>query len=351
MKNTLKSFKIGSEFPPFIIAEMSGNHNQSLDHAYKIVDAAAEAGVSALKLQTYKPETITLNSDTKDFLIQDKSSLWDSSKLYDLYKRAQTPWDWHEKIFNRAKAKGLIVFSSPFDETSVDFLETLNVPFYKIASFENNHLPLIKKVAETGKPIIMSTGMASLAEIDEAFRTAKENGCPEIVLLKCTSNYPSSPKNSNLATIPHMSQLFKCEVGLSDHTLGIGVSIASIAMGASVIEKHLTLDRADGGVDSAFSLEPFEMKNLVEECNNAWLAKGRIFYGATPEEENSLKFRRSIYVSVNISKGEKVSDSNVRIVRPGFGIEPKFFNQIRGLSVVEDIKAGTPLKWEHFKSM
>ena len=285
---------IGTSHPPFIVAEMSGNHNQSLDRALKIVEAAAKAGVHAVKLQTYTADTMTIDFDRGSFNINNSNSLWHGQTLYKLYQQAYTPWDWHKPIFEKCKELGLTVFSTPFDETAVDFLEELDVPAYKIASFENNHLPLIRKAASTGKPLIISTGMATIAELDEAVRTARDSGCEDIILMKCTSTYPASPEDSNLVTIPHLRQLFNIEVGLSDHTLGIGASIASVALGATVIEKHFTLSRADGGIDSAFSMEPDEMKLLVEESHKAWQALGKISYGPTTTEKDSIKFSRSI---------------------------------------------------------
>jgi N-acetylneuraminate synthase len=314
----------------FIIAEMSGNHNQSLELGLKIIEAAAQSGVQAIKLQTYTADTITLDVRGGDFDIQDKESLWSGKNLHDLYQMAHTPWEWHEPLMRRAKELGLICFSSPFDETAVDFLEKLNVPMYKIASFENNHLPLIKKVASTGKPIIMSTGMATIAELDEAVTTARKNGCKDLTLLKCTSTYPASPENSNLLTIPHLRDLFGCKVGLSDHTLGIGASVAAVALGATVIEKHFTLSRADGGVDSAFSMETSEMAQLVRECEAAFLALGEIKYGPTPAEEKSLVFRRSIYVAKDMKAGDVFTPENIRVVRPGMGLHPRAYEKILG---------------------
>lgn len=331
---------------PFIIAEMSGNHNHSLDRALAIVDAAANAGVQALKLQTYTADTMTLDINSGEFFIDNPNSLWNGQSLYKLYQQAYTPWEWHEPIFKRCKDLGLIGFSSPFDETAVDFLETLDVPCYKIASFELNDLPLIKKVAQTGKPMIMSTGMATVGEIDEAVRTAKQYGCSEVILLKCTSTYPAKAENSNLRTIPHMRQLFQCEVGLSDHTLGIGAAVASVAVGASVIEKHFTLCRAEGGVDSAFSLEPNEMKLLVAETQQAWLALGSISYGEARDEHRGS--RRSLYVTEDIKKGDKITRENVRSIRPGYGLEPKYYDIAMGKTVRQDIKKGTPLSWNLF---
>lgn len=342
----MNEFLFGKNKRPFIIAEMSGNHNQSLERALEIVDAAAQTGVHALKIQTYTADTMTIDEIKGEFSINDKKSLWHGKSLYKLYQEAHTPWEWHKPILDRCKALGIVGFSTPFDETSVDFLESLDVPIYKIASFENIDLPLIRKVAATGKPIIMSTGMASLAELDEAVRVAREAGCRELVLLKCTSSYPASPENTNVNTIPHMRALFDCEVGLSDHTLGIGVSLASIALGATVIEKHFTLDRADGGVDSAFSLEPHEMKMLVEESDRAWQSLGKITYGPTEKEKVSLQFRRSLYVGQDMKAGDTFNSENLRIIRPGLGLSPKYYEVFLGKKVSGNLKKGTPINWD-----
>ena len=335
---------IGADHQPFVIAEMSGNHNQSLDRALKIVEAAAKAGAHAIKLQTYTADTMTLNIRGGSFEINDKDSLWAGENLHDLYKQAYTPWEWHAPIMERADALGLICFSSPFDETAVDFLEKINAPAYKIASFENNHLPLISKAASTGKPLIISTGMASLAELEQAVSTARESGCTQLILLKCTSTYPATPENTNVNTIPHMRDMFNCEVGLSDHTMGIGVAISAIALGATVVEKHFTLDRSDGGVDSAFSLEPAELTNLVNETERAWLALGQVRYGPTDAEKKSLIFRRSIYVCSPISKGDFFTTQNIRIVRPGDGAPPYLYERIIGQRAKRPYAPGTPLK-------
>lgn len=335
--------------PPFIIAEMSGNHNQSLDRALAIVDAAANSGAHAIKLQTYTADTITLDLSGGEFTISDENSLWKHKNLHDLYKQAYTPWEWHEAIMQRAKEQGLVCFSSPFDETAVDFLESLEVPAYKIASFENIHLPLIRKVAATGKPMIISTGMASLTELDEAVQAARGSGCKDMVLLKCTSSYPATPENTNIATIPHMRELFGCEVGLSDHTMGVGVAVAAVALNAKVIEKHFTLCRADGGVDSAFSLEPDELKLLVIETERAWQSLGNVSYGATKQEKNSLVFRRSLYVAEDIKKGEVFTNKNIRAIRPGLGLAPKYLDLFLGSIAADDINKGTPLHWKHFR--
>jgi pseudaminic acid synthase len=334
---------IGVNHSPFIIAEMSGNHNQSLDRALEIVDAAALAGAHAIKLQTYTADTITMKGA---YTINDENSLWNGKELHDLYQQAYTPWEWHQPIFERAKEKGLIAFSSPFDETAVDFLETLNVPAYKIASFENTHLPLIRKVAQTGKPVIISTGVSSISDIDETVRLLRNEGCENFILLKCTSTYPASPENTNLLTIPHLSQLHNCLVGLSDHTMGIGVSVAAVALGARIIEKHFTLRRADGGVDSAFSLEPEELKALVIETHNAFLSLGEISYGVQQAEEKSKFFKRSIYVSKDIAVGAVFTNDNLKIIRPGNGLAPKFIDDVIGKKAKVSIKAGTPLSWD-----
>jgi len=336
------SFEIGKDCKPFIIAEMSGNHNQSLERALEIVDAAAEAGAHAIKLQTYTADTITMKGA---YTIQDKNSLWDGKELHDLYSQAYTPWEWHKPIFERAAKKGLIAFSSPFDETAVDFLESLNVPAYKIASFENTHHPLIRKVARTGKPVIVSTGVSSIADIDETVRLLRREKCENFILLKCTSTYPATPENTNLLTIPHLSQLHACLVGLSDHTMGIGASVAAVALGARVIEKHFTLRRADGGVDSAFSLEPDELKALVVETERAFLALGTIQYGVQQSEEKSRFFKRSIYVSEDIETGQVFSETNLRVIRPGDGLEPKYLDLVLGKVAKKALKKGTPLKF------
>jgi pseudaminic acid synthase len=334
---------IGPEHPPFVIAEMSGNHNQTLERALAIVEAAAKAGAHAIKLQTYTADTMTLDVRGGSFEISDPDSLWVGQNLHDLYKQAYTPWEWHAPIMERARELGLICFSSPFDETAVDFLLDLDVPAFKIASFENNHLPLIEKAAATGKPLIISTGMASLGELDDAVRTALEAGCTELVLLKCTSTYPASPDNTNLRTIPHLRELFGCEVGLSDHTMGIGVAVSAVALGARVIEKHFTLARADGGVDSAFSLEPLELASLITESERAWKALGQVLYGTTEAEKSSLTFRRSIYVASDIAEGELFTHDNLRIVRPGNGAPPYLLQSFLGRRARRSYQRGTPL--------
>jgi pseudaminic acid synthase len=339
---------IGLEQAPFIIAEMSGNHNQSLYRALKIVEAAAKSGAHALKIQTYTPDTMTIDLDEREFHISDPGSLWAGTSLFKLYSEAYTPWEWHKPIFDRVRDLGLIAFSTPFDDTAVDFLESLDVPCYKIASFENTDLPLIRRVAATGKPLIISTGMATVAELDETVRAAREAGCKDLILLKCTSTYPSTAENTNILTIPHMRELFGCEVGLSDHTIGIGVSVASVALGATVIEKHFTLHRADGGVDSAFSMEPNEMAQLVAETERAWQALGQVSYGPTDAEKKSLQYRRSLYIVQEIKAGDLLTKDNVRAIRPGFGLPPKYLDVVLGKSLKQDVKGGTALEWGMF---
>ena len=331
---------------PFIIAEISGNHNQSLERALAIVDAAADAGVDAVKIQTYTADTMTIDIDTGEFFISDKDSLWKGETLYHLYEKAHTPWEWHKAIFERCKERGIMGFSTPFDDTSVDFLEDLGVPCYKIASFENVDLPLIRKVARTGKPIIASTGMTTVAELSDLVRTVRENGCTDLTLLKCTSSYPASPEGTNLRTIPHMRELFGCAVGLSDHTLGIGAAVASVALGAAVIEKHFTLSRAEGGVDAAFSLEPVEMAQLVRECRTAALALGAVSYERAEQEQKSLQFRRSLYVVEDMKAGDVFTEKNLRRIRPGMGISPKYYDALLGRCVKCDVKRGTPVSWD-----
>jgi len=336
---------IGPNHTPFIIAEMSGNHNQSLERALEIVEAAARTGAHALKIQTYTPDTMTIDLDEREFHISDANSLWAGASLYKLYGEAYTPWEWHKPIFDRARELGMIPFSTPFDDTAVDFLESLDVPCHKIASFENTDLPLIRRVAATGKPLIISTGMATVAELDETVRAARGAGCKDLILLKCTSTYPSTPENTNLLTIPHLRELFGCEVGLSDHTMGVGVSVASVALGASVVEKHFTLSRADGGVDSAFSMEPAEMAQLVVESDRAWQALGKISYGPTLAEKKSLQYRRSLYVVQDIKAGDVLTKENVRAIRPGLGLPTKYLEEVLGKVVNQDVPRGTALGW------
>jgi pseudaminic acid synthase len=340
------NIQIGLYYKPFIIAEMSGNHNQSLDRALEIVEAAAIAGAHALKLQTYTPDTMTLDVKEGEFFIDNKDSLWQGKSLYELYEEAHTPWEWHEPIMKRANELGMLCFSTPFDETAVEFLEELNMLTYKIASFENTHLPLIKKVASTGKPMIVSTGMASVSELDETVQAIRDAGCEQFILLKCTSTYPATPENSNVLTIPHMRKLFNCEVGLSDHTMGIGASVAAVAHGATVIEKHFTLNRADGGVDSAFSMEPEEMKHLVAETERAWQSLGDVKYGSSVAEKGSSAFRRSLYIAEDMKRGDVLNEKNLRIIRPGLGLLPKYYYIVLGRKVNKNLKKGTPLNWE-----
>ena len=342
----IASREIGVQQPPFIIAEMSGNHNQSLDRALEIVEAAAKSGAHALKIQTYTPDTMTLDLDEREFHISDPNSLWAGTSLYKLYSEAYTPWEWHKPIFDRARELGIICFSTPFDDTAVDFLENLDVPCYKIASFENTDIPLIRRVAATGKPLIISTGMATVAELDETVRAAREAGCKELILLKCTSTYPATADNTNILTIPHLRELFGCEVGLSDHTLGVGVSVASVALGASIIEKHFTLNRAEGGVDSAFSMEPSEMALLVVETERAWEAIGKVSYGPTEAEKKSLKYRRTLYVVKNMKAGDIISKENIQAIRPGLGLQTKYLDVVLGKTVKQDLPRGSALTWD-----
>ena len=338
--------EVGKSCAPFVIAEMSGNHNHSLERALELVAAAARAGAHAIKLQTYTPDTMTLDLDEREFHIGDLDSLWTGNSLYKIYGEAYTPWEWHKPIFDLARELGIIAFSTPFDSTSVDLLESFDVPCYKIASFENTDLPLIRRVAATGKPLIISTGMATVAELDETVRVAREAGCKDLVLLKCTSTYPATAANTNILTIPHLRELFDCEVGLSDHTMGVGVSVASVALGASVIEKHFTLSRSDGGVDSAFSMEPAEMAQIVLETERAWQALGQVSYGPTGAEKKSLQYRRSLYIAKDIKAGEVLTEENMRAIRPGLGLPTKYYDLFLGKKINCDAKKGTPVTWQ-----
>jgi len=338
--------EISRDVPPMIVAEMSGNHNGSLQRALAIVDAAAESGAHALKLQTYTADTMTIDVDRPEFVISDRRSLWKGETLYRLYQKAYTPWEWHREIFERCRRHGMIAFSTPFDPSAVDFLEELGVPAYKIASPELVDLPLIRKAASTGKPLIISTGMATEQEIVEAVETARTAGCSEIVLLKCVSEYPAPPEDANLATLADMRQRFGTEVGLSDHSPGIGVAVAAAALGAVIIEKHFTLSRKDGGVDAAFSLEPAELRALVTESERAWKAVGRVRYGPAPSDERHRSSRRSLYVVRDIRAGELLTPANVRIIRPGRGLPPKYIDQVLGRRARCDLPRGTPLTWD-----
>lgn len=342
----LAGHRIGSGHAPLIIAELSGNHNQSLERAMEIVEASAKTGAHAMKLQTYTADTMTIDLAEREFFIADKNSLWAGETLYQLYQKAYTPWEWHKPIFDRCRELGMIGFSTPFDATAVDFLEDLGVPCHKIASFENIDLPLITRAARTGKPIIMSTGMATIAEIDEAVRTARDNGCEQLILLQCTTSYPAHPSASNLATIPHMRELFGCHVGLSDHTMGIGAAVASVALGSVAIEKHVTMRRADGGVDSAFSLEPEELAALVRETKTAAEALGTISYGPGEAEKASLVFRRSLYIVEDMKAGDVLTEKNLRAIRPGLGLPPKYIDQLMGKQLSRDAPRGTPASWD-----
>jgi N-acetylneuraminate synthase len=324
----------------FIIAELSGNHNRSLDLALDLVRAAAQAGASAIKLQTYTPDCLTVRGA---FTITEPSSPWLGRELYDLYEEANTPWEWHEELFETARTEGVTCFSTPFSIKAVEFLETLGNPIYKVASFEINHTPLLQCVAQTGKPVIMSTGGSTVSEIDEAVNTLRKHGCKDLTLLKCTSAYPADPKEINLSTIPHMAALFGCDVGLSDHTLGIGVSVASIGFGVTCIEKHITMSRADGGVDSSFSMEPLEFAQLVTESNRAFDALGRVFYGLEEGEGKVSAGKRSIYAARNISPGDVFTEENIRVIRPGYGLHPRYFLGLLGRRAERAISFGEPL--------
>jgi len=332
---------LSSRTKPFIIAELSANHNGSIERAFESIKAAKEAGADAVKIQTYTADTMTIPCDNDDFII--KGGLWDGLSLYDLYKEAHTPYEWHKPLFDYAKEIGITIFSSPFDKTAVDLLEELNTPLYKVASFEVVDLPLIKYIAQTKKPMIISTGMASLEEITEAVQVAKENGCQDLVLLHCISSYPAPVEQSNLLTIPDLIKRFNTTVGLSDHTMGVAVAIASAALGASVIEKHFTLSRKDKGVDSEFSIEPKELKQLCTDSKIAWEALGEAGYELKKAEKTTN--RRSLYVVKDIKKGEFLTSENIRSIRPSYGLKPKHYDSLLGKSVVRDVKKGTPVDW------
>ncbi|MDD4862978.1 MAG: pseudaminic acid synthase [Alishewanella agri] len=347
---TLGKRAVGPGQTPFIIAELSGNHDQSLDKALAMVDAAAACGADAIKIQTYTADSMTLNINSGEFVIQDAGNLWQGQSLYELYQKAMTPWDWHQAIFDRAALHGMLAFSTPFDLSAVEFLESLNVPCYKIASFENSDHGLLAAVAKTGKPVIMSTGMATQSELAESVEVLRKHGCTELILLKCTSHYPADPVDANLATIPHLAALFDCQVGLSDHTAGIGVAVASVVLGATVIEKHFVLDRGEGGVDAEFSLEPAEFKALVSESKRAAIALGKVTYGGTENEQASRKYRRSLYIAQDMRPGDVFTKDNLRSVRPGFGLEPKFLPVFLGRPISCQVQKGTALSWEHLSN-
>lgn len=342
-------WKIGPNEPPFIVAEMSGNHKGSLDRALRIVDEAAKAGASAIKLQTYTADTMTLDLRDKEFFISDPKSLWKGHTLYELYEKAHTPWAWHKPLLERCKKRGLLGFSTPFDATGVDFLESLDVPLYKIASFENTDLPLIRRAAKTKKPLVISTGMATEKEIAESVEAARSAGCKDLVLLKCTSAYPADPSDIHLRTLPALAKKFDCLAGLSDHTLGISVSVAAVACGAVMLERHLTLDRREGGVDSAFSLEPAEFKELTASCQKAQLALGKETYGPSLKEKASLCFRRSLYVVEDVRQGEAFTKQNVRNIRPGYGLPPKCVDAVLGKKAAKNLSKGTAFRWDFIK--
>jgi pseudaminic acid synthase len=341
-----KPKKFSQSHRPYVVAELSANHNGSLENALYTIDAAAEAGVDAIKLQTYRPDTMTIDVKEPDFRIDNPTSPWSGQYLYDLYKIAHTPWEWHGELFKRAREREIECFSTPFDLSAIEFLEQFDPPFYKIASFENNHLPLLERVAKTGKPVLMSCGTASLAELTESVQLLKRSGAKEIVLLKCTSAYPSTPKNANIRTIPHMRELFGVEVGVSDHTAGIGVAVAAVAQGAVLVEKHFTLDRGQGGPDASFSMEPAELIALVDEVARGWESLGSVEYGISKEEEPSLVFRRSIYATADIACGDRLDSMNVSIIRPGYGLHPRFLPVILGKTASKSISKGTPISWE-----
>ena len=349
MKNFIEidGIKIGNGFPPYIIAELSANHNGDLNRAYKIMEAAKVAGANAIKLQSYTHETITMDSNNEEFMI--RGGLWDGKSLYELYKEAHMPWEWHALLFKKAKELEITIFSSPFDSTAVDLLESLDTPAYKIASFEIIDLPLIEKVAKTGKPMIISTGMANEQEIKEAVETARDNGCNDLVVLQCVSGYPAPADQYNLRTIPDIAQRFNVLSGLSDHTIDNATAVASIAMGACLIEKHVTLDRNGGGADDSFSLEPNELKQLCADTKTAWLSLGQVSYQRTEAEKGNIKFRRSLYVTKDIKEGELITAENIRSIRPGFGIAPKFYNECLGKKALEFISKGTPLQFSLLK--
>ena len=340
---------ISEKKPPFIIAEISANHNNSLQRALKIIDEAKKAGADAVKIQTYKAETITLDSKKKDFLIDDKKSLWHGKYLYELYQKGSTPWEWHKEIFERAKKNNIICFSSPFDETAVDFLKKFKPQVYKVASFENNHVPLIKKIIKTNKPIIVSLGLTKLKDVKYLISLFKKCKFKNFALLKCTSAYPAKLEESNLKTILDLKKRFNVEIGLSDHTPGIGAAIASVAYGATIIEKHFTLNKNAGGFDDIFSIEPHELNSLVQESKRAWLSLGKVYYSYTKSEKRHSMFKRSIYTSKDIKKGELFSKNNVKIIRPNKGLHPKYYFEILGKKSLKNIEYATPFKKKFVK--
>ncbi len=341
---TIAGRRIAIDQPPYIIAEMSANHNGSIENAFKIIEAAKQSGADAVKLQTYRPDTITLNCDSEDFRIH--GGLWDGRTLYELYEQAHMPWEWHAPLFEHARKQGITIFSSPFDNTAVDLLEDLNAPAYKIASFEAVDLPLIKYVASTGKPMIISTGMADAEEIQEAIEAAREGGCKELAILHCVSGYPAPAEDYNLRTIPDLIQRFGLVTGLSDHTLDNTTAITSVAMGASIIEKHFTLNRSGGGPDDSFSLEPDDLRALCHGVRTAWIALGKVDYGRKASEKANVKFRRSLYFVKNLKANEEINPDSIKSVRPGFGLAPKYLTEIVGRRVVRDIAANTPVTLE-----
>lgn len=340
---TINGREIGLDRPPYVIAELSANHNGSLDRAFQIIDAAKAAGADAVKLQSYRADTITIDHDGPEFRIS--GGLWDGQRLFDLYAEAAMPWEWHEPLFKHARARGIAIFSSPFDHSAVDLLQSLGAPAFKIASLELCDIPLIERVAATGKPMIMSTGATELGEIAEAVTAARRAGCQELILLQCTSGYPTPPSESNLRTIPHLAEMFDAVIGLSDHTMGTAVPVAAVALGACVVEKHVTLSRADGGVDSTFSLEPDELARLVADCRTGWEALGKVHYGVASSEAGVRPLRRSLYVVQDIAAGEVITDQHVRSIRPGLGLAPKHYHAILGRKAARGLKRGTPVDW------
>lgn len=344
----IDKIKIGTNIKPMIVAEMSGNHDQSLDKALQIVEEVSKTGAHALKIQTYTADTLTIDKKDGDFFLGDKNSLWYGMSMYELYQQAHTPWEWHQPIFERCNELGLLCFSSPFDETAVDFLEELDCPCYKIGSTENTDFNLLEKAARTGKPLIISTGMATISDLGEIVSTVRKAGCKDLILLKCTAAYPAKPSDANLLTIPNMSNMLDCHIGLSDHSLGTGVAVASVALGAVMIEKHFTINRKDKTVDSEFSMEPHEFKQMVIDTEVAWSALGEIRYEAT-ENENSNLSRRSLYIVKDMKKDEIISKDNVRSIRPGFGLPVKYFNDVLGMKVTKDVARGTRLSFDLLK--